>query len=121
MSKLLGYTFKVEWIAGKNHCIADALSRSPVFGAEDHGDILVQKIFETVLDPALKELSDDAKADTDYQKVVDVLRDWKALKDLPKDHPAQRYKSQWDAMSIEDAYGFLLYHGRVIVPEAARK
>ena len=26
MSKLLGYTFKVEWIAGKNHCIADALS-----------------------------------------------------------------------------------------------
>ena len=62
----------------------------------------------------LKELSDG-------QKVVDVLRDWKALKDLPKDHPAQNYRSQWDAMSIEDTYGFLLYHGRVIVPEATRK
>ena len=121
MSKLLGYTFKVEWIAGKNHCIADALSRSPVFGAEDYGDILVQKIFEAVLDPALEELSDDAENDTDYQKVVKVLREWKALKDLPRDHPAQGYKSQWDAMFVEDTYGFLLYHGRIVVPEAARK
>ena len=48
MSKLLGYSFKVEWIAGKNHCIADALSWSPVFQAEDHVDILICKIFEAV-------------------------------------------------------------------------
>ena len=41
MSKLLGYSFKVEWIPGKNQCIADALSRSPVFAAENHADILV--------------------------------------------------------------------------------
>ena len=50
-----------------------------------------------------------------------VLREWKALKDLPRDHPAQGYKSQWDAMSVEDTYGVLLYHGRIVVPEAARK
>ena len=121
MSKLLGYSFKVEWIAGKNHCIADALSRSPVFQAEDHADILICKIFEAVLDPALKQLSDHAKADIDYQRVVDVLSNWKTLKSLPTDHPAQNYKSQWDAMSFEDTYGFLLYHGRIIVPEAVKK
>ena len=96
MSKLLGYSFKVEWIAEKNHCIADALSRSPVFQAEDHADILICKVFEAVLDPALKQLSDHAKADVDYQKVVDALSNWKNLKNLPEDHPAQSYKSQWD-------------------------
>ena len=31
MSKLLGYRFKVSWTPGKTQCIADALSRSPVF------------------------------------------------------------------------------------------
>ena len=121
MSKLLGYSFKVEWIPGKNQCIADALSRSPVFAAENHADILVCKIFETILDPALEELSVRAKADIQYQAVVDVLKSWKPLKFFPKDHPAQNYKSQWDAMSLEDTYGFLLYHGRIIVPEAAKK
>ena len=105
----------------KKHCIADALSRSPVFQAEDHADIFVRKIFEAVLDPALKQLSDHAKADIDYQRVVDVLSNWKTLKSLPTDHHAQKYKSQWDAMSFEDTYGFLLYHGRIIVPEAAKK
>ena len=49
ISKLLGYSFKVEWITEKTHCIADALSRMPVFEVEDHSDILVYKIFETVL------------------------------------------------------------------------
>ena len=37
MSKLLGFEFTVEWIAGKNHVIADALSRKPVFMAKNHG------------------------------------------------------------------------------------
>ena len=41
MSKLLGYRFKVRWTPGKTQCIADALSRSPVFEAEEKADILV--------------------------------------------------------------------------------
>ena len=36
MAKLLVYSYKVEWVSGKNHVIADALSRAPVFAAEDH-------------------------------------------------------------------------------------
>ena len=35
MSKLLGYSFRVEWIPGKNHAIADALSRNLVFTNSD--------------------------------------------------------------------------------------
>ena len=41
MSKLLGYRFKVRWTPGKTQCIADALSQSPVFEAEEKADILV--------------------------------------------------------------------------------
>ena len=57
MAKLLGYSFTVEWIAGKNHVIADALSRAPVFAAEDHKDIIIRKVTEEVIDEALVELS----------------------------------------------------------------
>jgi hypothetical protein len=39
MAKLLGYNFKAVWVPGKNHLIADALSRAPVFAAEDYRDI----------------------------------------------------------------------------------
>ena len=41
MSKLLVYRFKVRWTPGKTQCIADALSRSPVFETQEKADILV--------------------------------------------------------------------------------
>ena len=40
MSKLLRYSFKIEWIPGKNHVIADALSRNHVFAAPNHKDVI---------------------------------------------------------------------------------
>ena len=46
MSKMLGYSFMVEWIAGKKHAIANALSQAPVFAAEDHTDILIRKVMK---------------------------------------------------------------------------
>ena len=122
MSKMLGYSFTVEWMAGKKHAIADALLRAPVFVAVDHGDILIRKVMEGVLDPALKELMAHTASDTEYQMIVETLSKCKAkdeivaIKDFHRDHPAQKYKSQWD-----DTYGFLTYHNRIIVPKAARK
>ena len=59
--------------------------------------------------------------DYNYQKVVTALREWRKLKDLPKTHPAQEFKSQWDAMAADDTYGFAMYHNRIVVPEAAKK
>ena len=47
MSKLLGYRFKVSWTPGKTQCIADALSRSPVFEVEGTQDIVVCAALET--------------------------------------------------------------------------
>ena len=38
--KIIRYTFKITWVAGKTHFMADALSRYPVFGpAEDNFNV----------------------------------------------------------------------------------
>ena len=47
MSKLVEYRFKVSWTPGKTQCIADALSRSPVFEVEGTQDIVVCAALET--------------------------------------------------------------------------
>ena len=73
MSKLLGYSFKVEWIPGKNHVIADALSPNPVFAAPDHKDVIVCKISVDIKDMALAELSRIASENKDYQEVIDIV------------------------------------------------
>ena len=39
--KLSGYTFCVKWVPGKNHHIADALSRAPFFAPEEEEDIMI--------------------------------------------------------------------------------
>ena len=38
--KLVAYNFKVLWVEGKNHKIADALSRYPVFDPKEDGEHL---------------------------------------------------------------------------------
>ena len=39
--KLLPYTFTVKWVAGKEHHIADALSRAPLFASADLDDMYI--------------------------------------------------------------------------------
>ena len=123
MSKLLGYSFKVEWIPGKNHAIADALSRNPVFATPHHKDVIVCKISVDIEDMALAGLSRIASKDKDYQEVVNTVLsrkyDRKLLRTLHKHHPAHQYSAQWDGMSINRI--FLMFHGRMIVPAAARR
>ena len=41
---------------------------------------------------------------------------------LPTIHPAQAFKSQWEALSTDLTLPhLLLHHGRIVVPEAAKK
>ena len=101
MAKLLGYSFQVEWIPGKNHHIADCLSRNPVFTAPDHKDIIIQQVTEVIMDEPLAELSEVAKADKDYQEVVThFLYDGKKILNLRRSHPALKHHSQWDNMAV---------------------
>ena len=118
MSILLGYRFKVSWTPGKTQSIADALSCSPVFEAEETKDILVCAALEThggsriegepVLDPALERLTKHAVNDTDYQKVHEAVKGCKTPHNLPTSHSAQAFKSQWDALSTDLTLSHLL-------------
>ena len=132
MSKLLGYSFKVSWTAGKMQYIAGALSRFPVFEAEESPDILVCALLEntkgsqnrssSILDPALQRLISHAEADPVYQKIREAVKKHKAPQKLPTSHPAQAFQSQWDALCIvPELPNLVLHHGRIIVPEAAKK
>jgi hypothetical protein len=113
MAKLLGYSFRVEWVPGKNHHIADSLSRNPVFAAPDHKDIIIRQVTEVIMDEALAEMSEVAKEDKDYQEVVTAVRsslyDGKRIKNLRRSHPVLQYRGQWDYMAVEDV--FLTFHG----------
>ena len=63
-----------------------------------------------------------AKADQDYQKVLDGVSKHRELNQLPRDHPAQSYSSYWDALAVEpELPGLILYHGRIVVPATAKE
>ena len=79
--------------------IADALSRSLVFPAEEVRDILVCTVRaarasnkEALLDPALARLIKIAKEDEDYQSIYEALKSYKEVHKLPEGHAAQNFK-----------------------------
>ena len=116
------------WTPGKTQCIADALSRFPVFKSEEKPDILVctvlvgQATTKETLDPALEKLVKYATENAEYQKVWVAVKEHKELDLLPSNHPEQAFKSYWDAMAVEPELPNLIhYHGRIIVPKEAKK
>ena len=59
---------------------------------------------------ALVELIAHAKADQDYQKVLDAVHRHEDLRQLPRDHPAQSSRSYWDSLAVEpELPGLILY------------
>lgn len=114
--QLAGYTFHLEWAPGKDHQIADALSRAPHFGPDepDDGDHAVT-LSAVSADPALQALYDAAEADDDYQAVLTALQADKEPKHLPTSHPARDYASIWTNLSVHDDM-LLMYGDRIVVP-----
>ena len=69
----------------------------------------------------MEKLITEAKADQAYQKIREAVKGGKVPRDLPTSHPAQKFQGQWDALSTTpELQGLLLYHGRIVVPEAAK-
>ena len=123
LSKLLGYTFTVEYVPGKLNFIADALSRAPVFQPEeeDHQDVLVQTIKAEENDLQLQKLIDAATSCAEYQKVKEAVVSKVNLSDLPDAHPVKQFRQQWNALSCEASLGLLTFHGRIVVPLRSQK
>ena len=118
--KLTDYRMSVEWTPGKTHCIADALSRSPVFDPPETPSAAHVRSFRPT-DPCLNFLIDAAAADTAYQAVISALRSGVAEHDLPPDHPAATFRNLWSRMAVRDELLLTLDHDRIIIPYAARR
>ena len=89
--KLSGYNFDVKWVPGKTHWIADALSRAPLFSAQEEG-IDIDTAFSCLTmtqDPAINIIL--SNIDSDYVQCkedimngtenLDLIKFMKGLKD----------------------------------------
>ena len=93
--KIIPYTFKITWVAGKTQYIADALSRYPVFGpAEDNFnvDTAIKCLKSLTAEPeSLKSIY--TKQNEAYKLVMPELRNNADFSQLPNDHPDRAYKN----------------------------
>ena len=126
--RLTGYNFDLSWQEGKTNQIADALSRAPVFPASEaettglvdvcHAISTLQKEPDPILAPMIKA----AKADTDYQMIIQALSTIKNPKSLPLNHPGRQLNSVWSQLSVNDTLGLVILNGtRIFVPKSQRK
>ena len=79
--RLQDYSFTLEWVPGKQHLMADALSRAPYFEApedvtDNYGTAAVLATFSAAaaLDPQLEALAAAAADDDEYQELVKSVR-----------------------------------------------
>jgi len=121
--KLLDYSFNVKWVQGKNHQLADALSRFPVFAPPEEAESEVTEVNACVTladDPSFAELIQVANKDSDYQMIIAALKSGKRLATFPTNHPARAYKNFWDEISLHD--DLLIFRAnRIIIPVSLRK
>jgi hypothetical protein len=116
---LLGYNFDVEYLAGKDNVIADALSRFPV-SAVTAEDVPEEDDDEFVDDPAIQAFAAATAADKDLQAVIGVVKARCPPSNLPPQHPARPFSSVLDELSISAA-GILVLRGtRIVVPKTLR-
>lgn len=127
--KMAGYSFRVEWVQGKSHRIADALSRYPVFAAtpDPTTEVGAQGQEERVrvvsaLDPMLLPMR-RASQDSSYASLVEAVRRGADPRKLPVNHPARQYAAMMSRLSVDespDGALVVLDGHRLVVPVAER-
>ena len=118
---VLDYSFKVEWVEGKSHLIADALSRNPVNGPNTELASINSVLHS--LDPSLDGLRSGAKECPSYQRLVECVKSLSpsAAKSLPPSDAASAYKSVWDDLSMHSDGQLVLFQtDRIVVPASNR-
>lgn len=134
IEKLSPYVFTMEWVKGKMHCIADALSRAPVGKPEEDLDIPIRSIVVScisVIDNNNEPtqtisrttglLRKMAYEDESYSQLYNAVRNGRSIEQLPVDHPGHLYRKEWDYLSVDGNGLVLLDSSRIIVPTKARK
>jgi hypothetical protein len=131
--KLANFSFQLQWIPGKLHAIADALSRAPVqpvdfqcgeISEEDRDVNIVQFVTQEQIlshDPSLTSLIASATADFEYQGVISALQTGKTARSFDPVHPARLYSNVWGQLSVSQQGLILLDHIRIVIPRAERQ
>ena len=74
--KVAKYSFEVNWVPGKTHYIADALSRVPLFSPQEQPDLEIDTAITCLVATSHPSMNVISRAvDNDYRALVqDVLR-----------------------------------------------
>jgi hypothetical protein len=113
-------SFEVVWAPGKNHEIADALSRAPVFDPPEEEEVN-HICAAQAEDPILQELYDAAEEDAEYKKVKAAWQDGREPRNLPFGHPARLFNNVWAGLGVTSDGALLTYNGRLIIPTRLRR
>lgn len=115
---VLSYNFDVDWVEGKRNDMADALSRFPVFPAEDENEepcvCRAVRTMEKREDPLLAPLILAANQDKEYSLMRQMILEGTKF---PADH---EYKSIETTLSVEPCNLVVKDTKRIIVPKACQ-
>ena len=116
--KVLQFNFKMEWVDGKRNQMADALSRHPIFPAEDDPEepcvCKAVRTMEKREDPLLAPLILAANQDKEYSRMRQMILDGTKF---PRNH---EYKSMARDLSVEPCNLVVHDNKRIIVPKACQ-
>jgi hypothetical protein len=140
--RLSPFVFDTTWRKGKDHSIPDALSRAPVGRPSEEDDAVNAEITSharhcvvrriqsmddeegseitpRLRDPLLDNLRSIAAADPAYEELIQAISNGFPLE---RHHTSGNVRQFWAIrmdLSIDD--GLVLYNGRIVVPQAARR
>ena len=121
--KVVDYSFDVEWVEGKTHLIADALSRYPIQPALEDQAYLVSSVLHS-LDPSLDPIRTAALSCDQYKRLLQAVKTMSTqeIKRLPDSDPLAPYKQIWHELSVHTDGQIVLYQAdRIVVPIDERK
>ena len=119
--KVLDYHFQTEWVEGKSHLIADALSRNPVNVPLAQGYVLASVL--VCHDPTLERLRKAAADCPSYRRLIEAIRTTSLddLKKLSPTDPAYAFKHVWSDLSVSPDHDLVLYQtDRLVIPDSER-
>ena len=127
--KLMPYNLKFRHVAGAKNCAADYMSRNPVGKPSAEDEEFAKELtlamtnphlsFRVSTDANMEVLAVAAENDKAYQRVRQAVIDNENFNDLAKNHPARKYKREWEHMSVEEDF-IVVDNNRILVPSKAR-
>ena len=114
--KIARYSFEVNWVPGKTHYIADALSSAPLFSPQEQPDLEIDTAITCLAATSHPSLSVITRAiDDDYRSLIQDV-----LSNTTKSTYSRSLKSEMSSFSVSNGL-VLLDSTRIVLPIPAVK